>query len=185
MMNGFFATSVSAAVAVGDPNGARTVMSLVAILVAIGVALLMIAVWMFRTTRPDPELLAPLEVMGDRAWRRGDAVWQRRRLDEVRPPDAVPLKPSAAPPELDADYETGPTAPGFDDFEPRVAIPAERQAAVIPSKVSDRSSATPNGISRFDLDIELGDGDELPPDALAAAMAELDAELGEGVGDEP
>ena len=61
----------------------------------------MLAIWLFRLTRPDKELLAPLEVMGERKWRRADPVWQRRRLDEVRPDDAQPLQPSAAPPDFD------------------------------------------------------------------------------------
>ena len=78
---------------IGDPDGTRTVISIVALLVAIGVALVLLAVWVYRTTRPDPELLAPLEVMGERSWRRGDPVWQRRRLDELRPPGAC-LSPS-------------------------------------------------------------------------------------------
>jgi hypothetical protein len=59
---------------VGDPDGTRTVTSIIALLVAVGLALAMIAVWIHRTTRPDPEVLAPLEVMGDRRWRRSDPV---------------------------------------------------------------------------------------------------------------
>ena len=189
MMNRTFTTNLSSVLAVGDPDGARAVMSLVAILVALGVALLMIAVWMFKTTRPDPELLAPLEVMGDRAWRRGDAVWQRRRLDEVRPSGAEPLKPTAAPPVLDEEYETGPRAPGFDDFAPDDAIAAEDSATVTATEnvEADPASlaATPIGISRVDLDTDLdADGAEVEPDVLAAAMAELDAQLSERAGDE-
>src|SRR5687768_18227228 len=76
----------------------------------------MLAVWLFKTTRPDPELLAPLDVMGERKWRRADPVWQRRRLDEVRPPEARPLSPSVAPPEFDEAFDQGPTASGFDDL---------------------------------------------------------------------
>jgi len=76
----------------------------------------MLAVWLFKTTRPDPELLAPLDVMGERKWRRADPVWQRRRLDEVRPAEAHPLTPSVAPPEFDEAFDRGPTASGFDDL---------------------------------------------------------------------
>ena len=40
--------------AVGDPTGERTVGAIVALLVVLGVGLLMLAVWLFRVTRPDP-----------------------------------------------------------------------------------------------------------------------------------
>ena len=90
---------------IGDPDGTRTVTSIVALLVPIGLALLLVAVWMYRATRTDPDLLAPLEVMGVRKWRRGDPVWQRRRLDELRPAGARPLEPSVAPPAFDASFD--------------------------------------------------------------------------------
>ena len=102
---------------VGDPDGTRAVTSIVALLVVLGVGLVMLAVWLFRVTRPDPEVLAPLEVMGERKWRRADPVWQRRRLDEVRPDGAEPLQPSVAPPDLDEAFDLGPAATGFDDLQ--------------------------------------------------------------------
>jgi hypothetical protein len=102
---------------VGDPDGTRAITAIVALLVVLGLGLVMVAVWLFRVTRPDPEVLAPLEVMGERKWRRADPVWQRRRLDEVRPDGAEPLQPSAAPPDLDEAFDLGPAATGFDDLQ--------------------------------------------------------------------
>lgn len=101
---------------IGDPDGTRKITAIVALLVVLGVGLTMVAVWLFKTTRPDQELLAPLDVMGQRKWRRADPVWQRRRLDEVRPQGARPLSPSVAPPELDEAFDLGPAASGFDDL---------------------------------------------------------------------
>jgi len=46
---------------VGDPEGTRTITSIVVLLAVLGIALVMIAFWLFRLTRPDKELLAPLE----------------------------------------------------------------------------------------------------------------------------
>jgi hypothetical protein len=113
------ATSGPAAVvaSVGDPDGTRTLTSIVALLIALGVALIMIAIWLWKTTRPDPELLAPLEAMGERQWRRADPVWQRRRLDELRPDGADPLAHSVAPPEIDEAFDAGPAFSGFDDLD--------------------------------------------------------------------
>ena len=59
---------------VGDPQGTRTMTSIVALLAMLGLALVMVAVWLFKTTRPDPALLAPLEAMSERKWRRADPV---------------------------------------------------------------------------------------------------------------
>jgi hypothetical protein len=187
--------------AVGDPDGTRTVTSIVVLLVALGVALVMLAIWLFKVTRPDPELLAPLEVMGERKWRRADPVWQRRRLDVVRPAGAEPLQPSPAPPDLDEAFERGPMAPGFDDLSdltdagspavPAVAIdPGLRQRTPEPASppadptnpqlsnvrlVPRSGSSTPTGIER-PIPEDLPER-PIDPALLAAAMAELDQEL--------
>lgn len=110
------AAASSGSSSVGDPDGTRAVTAIVALLAVLGIVLVMVAVWLFRTTRPDPEVLAPLEIMGDRSWRRADPVWQRRKLDEVRPEGAEPLQPSAAPPDFDEAFDLGPTVTGFDDL---------------------------------------------------------------------
>ena len=62
----------AALVAVGDPGRDRTVYATIVLLVALGFAMIMLAVWLLRNTRPDPEVLAPLERMGQRKWRRAD-----------------------------------------------------------------------------------------------------------------
>jgi len=186
---------------IGDPDGTRTVTSIIVLLVALGVALILLAVWIYRSTRPDPELLAPLEVMGERSWRRGDPVWQRRRLDELRPAGAKPLLPSAAPPELDEAFEAGPTASGFDDLRLTV-LPLPPDSVDTSGDAASRHGADDELVSVADLDEpapaptpepppdstptaaigpeldELAD-DDFDPDALAAAQAELDRELAE------
>ena len=202
---------------VGDPEGTRTITSIVVLLAVLGVALIMIAFWLFRLTRPDKELLAPLEVMGERKWRRADPVWQRRRLDEVRPADAQPLQPSAAPPDFDeAFFEHAPAAKGFEDLHddahrngdgshpaevvtpaeaeveadgdepadvdvdgepaPTDAEPAKSNGTPQPPGPIKPMSPTPIGIER-PLDLPER---EIDPDVLAAAIAELDAELQSG-----
>lgn len=197
---------------VGDPEGTRTVIAIVALLIVLGVGLLMLLIWLFRVTRPDPELLAPLEVMGDRKWRRADPVWQRRRLDAVRPNDAEPLQPTAAPPAFDHAFDAGSTVSGFDDLQDDHVAPQAVETAV--ETVDDEPSAEPDADAhdqshegeavpaapiavaapvqqRLPLDtpdvvaptpISIARPDELPegdldPEVMAAALAELDAEL--------
>lgn len=168
---------------IGDPDGTRTVTSIIALLVALGLGLAMLAVWLYRTTRPDPELLAPLEVMGEHKWRRADPVAQRRTLDDVRPAHARPLEPSSAPPVIDEAFDAGPSAPGFDDLH---ADADDDQVDAAPEPdTADRSAGdvTPQQIRRPEDDFT----QEIDPDLLAAAAAELDAELhlGDRSADQP
>jgi hypothetical protein len=88
-----------------DPSSTRTVYAMVIGLVVVGVLLILLGVWMIRQTRPDLEVLAPLERMGDRDWRKKDSSTQRRMLDELRPDGAEPLAPASKPPSIDADFE--------------------------------------------------------------------------------
>lgn len=120
------AATASLLATIGDPDGTRTLTSLIALLVAMGLALAMVAVWLYRATRPDPELLAPLEAMGERSWQRLDPVGQRRRLDELRPDGAEPISSSVAPPVIDETFDAEPAAPDFDDLRDDPSAPAER-----------------------------------------------------------
>ena len=86
----------SAQDSVGDERSTAIVYTVVVVLVVIGIALIGVAVWLWSATRPDRELLAPLELMGDTSWRRQDPQGRRRALDDVRPDGAVPLVPSVS-----------------------------------------------------------------------------------------
>lgn len=109
---------VVAAIAAGDPAADRVVYGIVIALIVIGVLLLGITVWVFRQTRVDPELLAPLERMTDRSWSRRDPATQRRMLDEVRPDDAVPLHREPEEPTLDEEFEQADRpVTSFDDLK--------------------------------------------------------------------
>ena len=203
------------AVDIGDPDSTRTVWAIVALLVVMGVGLVMVAFWLRRSTRPDPEFLAPLELMGDRAWRRGDPVWQRRRLDDVRPQGAAPLRRSAAPPRLDESFDAGPTGDGFDDLHEdapvdgdeveviRDSTPAHHTPAQLPVVSTDRPSDDVADRDARDRDADVDDEraatpigasrpfledlpeHEIDPDELRRAMEELDAELQSDRDDRP
>ncbi len=77
---------------VSDVTSTRKVYLLAAGLAALGVSLLIITVWFWRSTRPDPALLAPLEVMGERKFRNLDEFAQQDLLNSVRPEDAQPMR---------------------------------------------------------------------------------------------
>ena len=121
----------------GDPGSTRLVYAMVAGLVAIGFAFILLGIWVFRQTRYDPPVLAPLERMGDKEWRRQrDPATQRRVLDEVRPKDAEPLRHESSPPNLDAEFELA-------------ERPLTSMSDLAPPSAETRAS-TPKGIVRPD-----------------------------------
>jgi len=136
--------SVGVAVIVAsDPEASRLVYSMVIGLALIGVALILLAVWILRQTRSDLEVLAPLERMGDGDWKKRDPSTQRRMLDEVRPDGAQPLAREPMQPTIDAEFEqNGHPVGSFADLGPGV--------------VEESGDPTPLGVSDdLDLDAEI------------------------------
>ena len=87
---------------VGDTGSSAVVLVVAVALVAAGVALTGITVWFWRSTRPDPEALAPLVVMSSKRWRLGSPIERRQALDVARPGAAVAvLEPVADEPLVD------------------------------------------------------------------------------------
>ena len=85
-------------------------------LIALGIGLGALALWLVRRTRPEPQLLAPLEEMETRAWRKQDPAGQRRALDASRPAGARPVRREAAEPAVDTDFAAARPVVGFDDL---------------------------------------------------------------------
>jgi len=146
-------------IAAGDPGSSRLVYALVIGLVVVGVVLVLLGVWLIRQTRRDPEVLAPLERMGDADWARQDPVSQRRLLDSVRPEGARPLHTTTPPPRFDADFDTPPPLTSLEDLGPPVV---EQQQAGF--RTDPDPTPIERGPSALDIDIDTGDpaGDELP-----------------------
>ena len=152
------AATLPLVVAAGDPGSSRLVYAMVIGLVLVGIAFIVLAVWLIRQTRYDLPVLAPLERMGDRDWRRqSDPATQRRILDEVRPEGAEPLRLESSPPSLDAEFELADR-------------PVASMSDLAPSGAEIRS-ATPHGLERpdmLDIDTDLDsdlDGAEEEPTA--------------------
>ena len=89
----------------------------VAALGLIGIALAVLALWLIRQTRPESELLAPLERMHDRSWRKQEPAQMRRDLDEVRPTHARPVARERNVPDIDDEFaQSQPRLTTFDDL---------------------------------------------------------------------
>lgn len=151
-------------------SDARQLWSIVALLAAVGIGLAALAVAVFKSTRPDRELLAPLEVMGSRKWRRSDPVWQHRQLDDARPPGAQPLTTARALPEPLAEFDQVPGAPGFDDLRPDALAEPEPDAEADDAGIGDALTELPGGV--------LFDSDPTPPSReVPVLVAEAPPEL--------
>ena len=130
------ASGTPSALAAGDPGSTRLVYAIIVGLVVIGVALVALGIWLIRSTRQDPELLAPLERMSDRELRRADPATQLRLLDDVRPPGAEPLRRQAPRPVLDEEFGRSRPPSPLDDLGP--PLPGDR-------------ADTPSGLSAPDV----------------------------------
>ena len=54
-------------------------------MIAIGAGLVGVTIWFWNAARPDPEVLAPLEIMGDRDFVKASDREKIRLLNAVRP----------------------------------------------------------------------------------------------------
>lgn len=69
---------------VGDPSNQRIVGAIVVALLVLGVVVVGVTVWFWRSTRPEPAALGPLEEMSRRRFRRLPDHTRKERLDAVR-----------------------------------------------------------------------------------------------------
>jgi hypothetical protein len=70
-------------------------------LVLLGALLLTLTVRWWRATRPEPPLLAPLEVMGERKWAKAPEPEKQRLLEQYRPATADGTTPIVPPEPVD------------------------------------------------------------------------------------
>jgi hypothetical protein len=116
-----------------DPTNERLIYLSAAGLVVVGIGLLVGTIWWWRRGRQEHPALAPLEVMGARAWAHAPEGERKRRLEQARLSGTGVLadEPIAAEPlDLEALVRSVPQA--FDDLrEPSalIALPAVAEAA--------------------------------------------------------
>ena len=87
------------------------ILTLVIVLSALGVVMLLLTMWLVRSTRPERALLARLELMGTRRWRKATVQAKQQYLEAATVPrskDATPSGGIERPRELVADVRPGP-----------------------------------------------------------------------------
>ncbi len=145
---------------VNDASSTRKLYLIALGLALLGGVLLIVTVWFWRSTRPEPELLAPLEQMGARTFRQLDGRAQKELLDSVRPEDAQPMRWGVVHgdpmPGTEIDLEAAARADmiGYDDLrEPETELEAELD----PESDSDSASASASdsdSVSDSEPDVE-------------------------------
>jgi hypothetical protein len=103
-------------------------------LALLGLLLLIFTVWWWRGTRPEPEALAPLEVMSEKRWAKASDSERHRLVDAYRPDGAAPLRTATAAPERIDLSELARTAPdSFDDLRDDAPMVSSSLAALVSS----------------------------------------------------
>ena len=82
---------------VSDTGSTRVVVIVTLLLLILGISLVVLNVWLWRKTTPDPEALGPLVEMSSRKFAELDVIQQRHRLDQLRPSLVVATKVEALP----------------------------------------------------------------------------------------
>ena len=106
-----------------------TTFVLVVLLVVLGIAMLVAGVWLMRATRTDTPALGPLEVMGDRRFRRDEAS-RTAALTGARPDGAIGPAPMIDIEDASAVAAVAATtaAPALPSAEPATVTPDEAAA---------------------------------------------------------
>jgi hypothetical protein len=206
-----FHTSALLADSINDASSTRKVYLLAAGLALLGIALVVMTVWFWRSTRHDPELLAPLEEMGARRFRRLDGGAQQQVLDRSRPADAKPMRwgvvrgEASGESEIDLRESLRTVPHGYDDLrdpaliavaleesDDDLAIAAEPTIAptfvptAVPAAVPAAASVSAERDPLAEIDALLAQAGAVPgvaaPDAADAADASAEPAEAEPVG---
>lgn len=168
---GVFADSVN------DVSSTRNLYLLALGLIVLGGVLLAITVWFWHSTRPEPELLAPLEQMGARKFRQLDGRSQKELLDSVRPDGAQPMRwgvvhgEPIAGTEIDLEAAARAEMIGYDDLrDPNESSDPLLDPQPAPVALASADTTPPPGVERpleaeFDDD-PVAESRDVPVDPL-------------------
>jgi hypothetical protein len=163
-----------------------TTFVLAAVLVALGLAMLVTALWLVRATRTDVRALAPLEVMGDRGFARRDADARAAALAGVRPEGALGPAPMLDLDEPDGAATAVPAPAAVPAPEPAPEPATPPAAAPDAERGPQPEAATTEDEPAGPEDEPAGSGDAHPVQAEDAVEAQDVVEADEAVeADEP
>lgn len=137
-------------------------------LVLVGLVLLLLTVWWWRGTKPEPPALGPLEVMSDRKWST-TAESERRRLLEAHRPEGSTVSNGYVPVPVDLSVLAREAPSSFDDLRDPVEAP---MVATVDPEAAEISGAA---VSEAGEDVETpSDVDDAQHDDVDGSDAEAD-----------
>jgi hypothetical protein len=164
------------AAALGDQLSAREATLRVFLtaggLAVLGIALLLFTIWWWRSTRPEPPALGPLEVMSERRWRAA-SEGERRRLVEVHRPNGA-LDGAPAPEPIDLSVLARGLPSGFDDLRDEPVVPDAHAAAEADGPVEPEVVDVP-AVPVVETDAGAAGGDAADDDAAGGDAVEDEA----------
>jgi hypothetical protein len=136
------ATWLGAANSINDRSSSRTVNIIIGALAALGLFMLVVAIWLWRASRPVPPHLEGLDLITKRRWLRSDTNRREHLLDsirEVRGP--APVVPLAREPEA---IEPGPAMPiSLDAASTSLGVPSWPGVPIVSAATA--SAGKPDG----------------------------------------
>jgi hypothetical protein len=120
------------AATLADASSSNVILTLVIVLSALGLVMLLLTMWLVRSTRPERALLARLELMGTRRWRRATVQAKQQDLEAATVPrskDATPSGGIERPSDFVAGVRLGPAEPPVAAAVPVAASVASRRDA--------------------------------------------------------
>jgi hypothetical protein len=124
------ATLLGVANSINDRSSSRTVNIIIGALAALGLLMFLVAIWLWRASRPVPPHLEGLDLITKRRWLRSDTNRREHLLDsirEVRGP--APVVPLARAPEA---IEPGPAMPiSLDAASTSLGVPSSPGVPIV------------------------------------------------------
>ncbi len=127
-------------------------------LVLAGFLLLLLTIRWWRSTRPEPPALGPLEVMGDRKWSASAESERRRLIEEFRPVGAEPSNRFVEPEPIDLSVLARDAPATFDDLREPMDDPEALEVATAAALHAEPVDlGEPEPLDEADEPVDLGE----------------------------
>ena len=127
-------------------------------LVLAGFLLLLLTIRWWRSTRPEPPALGPLEVMGDRKWSASAESERRRLIEEFRPVGAEPSNRFVEPEPIDLSVLARDAPATFDDLREPMDDPEALEVATAAALHAEPVDlGEPERVDEADEPVDLGE----------------------------
>jgi hypothetical protein len=134
------ATLLGVANSINDKSSSRTVNIIIGALIALGLLMLLVAIWLWRASRPVPSHLEGLDLITKRRWLRSDENRREHLLDSIREVrGAAPTPSLVGEPEP---IESGPAMPiSFDAASTSLGVPSSPGVPIVSAPASSAGEA--------------------------------------------